>query len=196
MLKESLVKTMDKENVEVVTVSKVVDNYNEQQRKGGAVILDLLTYNPLTKKFQYQTPALIKSVKDVSRVLSLELRVRPEETFSVFLDVTTKLLVRINGLVTTLTVEAFNRTTGSIQVGFVSDNEKPEIEFVDIKKISDPIDNARKALKTVDTQPVVKKKGRPKKVMDNQDVIDHEFEVVRMETRDGSLFLCDHLLMR
>ena len=200
MLKDSLVKLKNSENSEVVNINQVMTKYNQQIQSGGNPNLNLLTYSPLTKKFLYQTPSIIHPINNISKVISLELEIKKDELFTVLLDVTTKLLVKTNGMVTTLTVGALGRTTGNIQVAFVKDNnENSEIEFVTIKKVSDPIDDARKIInKASDNESKeVKKRGRPKKsITESSNMLIQEFEVVRMETKDGSLFVCDNLIMK
>jgi hypothetical protein len=97
-------------------------------------------------------------------------------------------------MLTSIAVGALKNISGTqIYVGYVSKDKPKEIEFKRLIKCKDYD-------QPLNVPEVTKKRGRPKKdeavKVEPTPIRTHKFEVVRAETKDGSMIWSDGLLVR
>lgn len=204
MLKQATVhfktKLDDKESKEI-TLLEAYKIYTEEAKAGGMPKMLLKTYHPPTGKFNWQTPVSFKPIPDISKVLTLVVSVEKEgfpPQAEIVVDTVTKILVKTNNLVTSIAAGGLLNLFGGtkLEVGFMIDDK---LEFKKLVRVYDTLEELKK-IGNKDPKPEEKpkgKRGRPaaKKAEVAAPAVPN-YEVVKLETRDGSLFICDHLVMK
>lgn len=218
MLRQSSIEVKDSEGkVKTVEVGEALDAFNKFNKLGGREALYMHTYSPLTRTFSYQLPTNVQPARGVSKVLNIDIKVG-DGICTVKVGSIVKVLVMNNNLVTSMSVEALkNLHAVPIKIGWLSVDEKGK-RFVDFKPILKVYDFTFAPKKEVVAIPVpvvpvevpkkIIKRGRPKKVtIDVNKVIEamkvevkadkpEEYVLIKLDTKDGSLFVCDNIIMK
>ena len=192
MLRQSSIEVKNsKEEVKTVEVGQALDAFNAYTKLGGKEALYMLTYNQLTKQFTYQLPTNVQPARGISKVLNVDIKVG-DAVCTVKVGSIAKVLVMNNGLITSISVEALkNLHAVPIKIGFVVEDEKHKksVEFKPIIKVYDY------TFAPVKPEEEVKKRGRPKKVEAKRDQPE-EYTLVKLDTKDGSMFVVDGIIMK
>lgn len=189
MLREATARVELKGEEISLSVQEALDIFNKESKKGGVSPIKFLTYHPISRKFSYQTPSLFRPLNTISKVMALEL-----EDCRVLMDITTRLLVKCNGKITFVPIGNLGMLTGvKFTVGFV-DNQN-EITFKNVKRVFDPYD-PQKNPELLKPKEEPKKRGRKKAETKSVQLPVNAQTVVRAETKDGSYFVIDHLIVK
>lgn len=184
-------------------LGELKSKYDNMLKSGGPLGMQMLTYHPPTKKFHYQSPTAFVPVNSTSKVLTVALALDEKNIFETEVSVVTKVLVQTNGVQTSVLVGALSTLVNNgIKVAYVKDPtaEKPEIQWLPIKRVYDPIKEAKDKANIATNNPPAAKVGRPKKLLAQEPppriTVNTTFNVLKLDTRDGSLYVCDHLIMK
>lgn len=203
MLSTSVVKALlvvDKDETEekFITVAKAKELYDDEVKKGGINNLKLLTYNPNSKSFNYQVPVSFNVNKQVSKSVCIEVDC-DKINFISSIPITSKILLKHNNIFTSIAVGGLFaiQNSAAIKIAFATNVkqslDKLTLEFLPIKRIFDATISGK-----VET-PEKKKKGRPSKKAIKEEVAkkdDIENIIYQLETRDGSMFVCDNFIIK
>ena len=196
MLKDAVVKLESKEPTEdalknLMSVQKAHDTFSKMRKDGGVDPFKMLTYNPVQKKFGYQTIRNFKNNNESNKVVGIELFLGKTDdgkdmTYEVIVAASSKLYGMANGRPTSILASSLsNYRLGQLSIAYVPLN-KEEVRFCAIKRTFDPVVEAKKK---ADAEP--KKRGRKRK-----EDIAATFDTFYADTRDGSFIVCDNLIMR
>ncbi len=218
MLSSSQIQTKFEEKTEVHTLTEVRKLFDDNVKIGGPIKLKLLTYNSISKgtKFSFQPPAVFTNQQSISKYLTLDLETGKGEVYSYNIDITTKILVKSNNLVTSLLIGSLI-SMRDVKVAYVRDipvnlEKEPQVEFLKVLRIYDPIDEAKKKANQERSnkkpeEKVTEASKDEAQVLSLSDVAkkddskeekkaEEPLRTFRLETKDGSLFVVDHLIMK
>lgn len=188
MLTDSIIKveikTIKKDKPVLKTSFKklkdIKDLFDKMVKEGAHGNIKFLTYNILKRTFGYVVPSYINNMPLSSKYLTLTLVLSKdaegkEELYKVDIPDNCKILLQNHNLSTSINTLALEGIQKTARVAYVTfEDDKYDVKFCPIKSITYPARDY--------------KQDKNVKVKD--------YSILKMDTKDGSMFVCDHVILK
>lgn len=183
-----------------VPVSKFLKDFQSYTAGKSNKLPEILAYNYSNNTFKYIIPRKYDSIPTISKLLTLDI----EGITSRVVSSTSRILIRNNGVVTTIPVDAL-KTTRTAFIGVVVDKKVEFKRFLGLKDVEakdikpEPKKRGRKKKEaTISTNPVIPLTNPPPvpALTEREPEAKVEKSNYRFESGDGSLFVVDDLIMK
>jgi hypothetical protein len=216
MLRQARVVTKLKDAVKITSIGEAHATYVDiSKNRGGTEQIKLLTYNPLTQKFLFQTPSYFRIQQDSKQAVSLKIDMRvdnkAEDNIAIaMLGHTDKILIKLHNMPTSMSVLGLHsQQYAKLAIAYMDNWEtdinnyianKAKISFKKIKGIGDEVRTAPTVFSASgqNENPGKRHVGRPRKSVEAIKPVvagkESDNDIFRLESRDGAMFVSNGLI--